>query len=315
MDRNLALEIVRVTESAALSSARWMGKGDAGAAVSAAVDSMDTTFRSIAVSGTVVIGIGNTANDLLRSGQTIGTGSPPKVDIAIDPLECINSVAYGRANAMAIVVVAPRGGLLKVPNIYMEKLAVGPDAADCIDLDLPLGENLKRIAEVKKRSISNLTIVILDRERHRDLIREAAEVGARVHLIPDGDVAAAIAAALPGTGIDALVGTGGAPEGVLAAAALRCIGGCLQSRLVRPDHPLENDRMIGTLNFDRVLSTEDMAQGDIMFAATGVTDGDLLQGVRYRRDGATSHSLIMRSASRTRRFMVTEHYFDDRPQY
>lgn len=318
MDRNLALEMVRVTEAAALASARWMGKGDGMAADDAAVQAMRSFFNSIYFDGTVVIGEGERDQaPMLYIGEKVGKGDKPKVDIAIDPLECTNSVSYGRPNAMSVIALAPQGDLLQAPDTYMEKLAVGPEAADAIDLDLPIEENLKRVSEAKNYAIQDLTVVILDRERHEELIARIRKMGARIHLILDGDVSAAIAAALPGTGIDVLVGIGGAPEGVLAAAALRCIGGELQARLVpRHKEEIERAKKMGIDDISRVYKCNELARGNnVMFAATGVTDGDLLKGVRYSKDGATTHSLVMRSATKTRRFIVTDHYFEDEPRY
>jgi len=318
MDRNLALEMIRVTEAAALASARWMGKGDGRSADNAAVEAMHRIFDSIYFKGTVVIGEGDRDEaPMLYVGEEVGCGKTPEVDIAVQPLECTNSVAFGRPNAMSVIAVAPKGDLLKAPDTYMEKIAVGPDAADAIDLSLSVEENIRRVANAKKYAIHDLTVVILERERHEELINRIRKMGARIHLIPDGDVAAAIAAALPGTGIDMLIGIGGAPEGVLSAAALRCIGGEIQARLV-PRHSEEINRAkkMGITDINKIYKSKDLAKGNnIMFAATGVTDGDLLNGVRYRPGGATTHSLVMRSASRTRRFLVTEHYFDNQPNY
>ncbi len=320
MDRNLALESVRLTEAAALSSARWMGKGDGKAADHAAVEAMRKVFDSISISGRVVIGEGERDEaPMLYIGEKVGNsdGDGPEVDIAVDPLECTNSVAYGRSNAMAVLAMAPKGDFLAAPDIYMDKIAVGPEAADVIDLALPIEENLNRVAEVKNYDISDLTVVILERERHKQLIERVRKSGARIQLITDGDVAAAIAAALPGTGIDVLVGIGGSPEGVLAAAALRCIGGEIQARLIpRNQEEIDRAKKMGVKDINKIYKCNELARGnDLMFAATGVTDGDLLNGVRYRPDGATTHSLVLRSASFTRRFIITEHYFDQEPQF
>lgn len=318
MDRNLALESVRLTEAAALACARWMGKGDGRAADHAAVEAMREVFDSIYIKGKVVIGEGERDEaPMLYIGEEVGCGTKPEVDIAVDPLECTNSVAYGRSNAMAVLAMAPKGDFLAAPDTYMEKIAVGPDAAEAIDLSLPVEENLHRVAEIKGFSIQDLTVVILERERHEDLITRVRKAGARIHLIADGDVSAAIATALPGTGIDILIGIGGAPEGVLAAAALRCIGGAIQGRLMpRNNEEIERAKQMGVKDINKIYNCDEMARGDnITFTATGVTDGDLLNGVRYRPDGATTHSLVMRSASGTRRFIVTEHYFDDEPNF
>lgn len=318
MERNLALEAIRVTEAAALSAARFMGKGDAQAANLAAIEAMRKVFNSIYFKGTIVIGEGERSeNPMLYTGEEVGCGKTPEVDIAVDPLECTNAVAFGRANSLSVIAMAPKGDLLQAPDTYMEKIAVGPISAGVIDLNLSIEENLNRIAEVKKYSIRDLTVVILDRERHEDLINRVRKAGARINLIQDGDVSAAIAAALPGTGIDVLMGIGGAQEGVLAAAALHCIGGEFQARLVPRSHEeIERARKMGIKDINRIYKGCDLARGDsIMFAATGVTDGDLLNGVRYRNDGATTHSLVMRAKTKTRRFMITEHYFKDQPLY
>ncbi len=318
MDRNLALEMVRVTEASALAAARWMGKGDPVSADQAAVDAMHLTLNSQSIDGRIALGMGESgAVPKLYTGEEIGAGGPNHIELAIDPLECTKSVAYGRSNAMAVVAMAPPGEFFSPPSQYMEKLAVGPQAAGVIDLSLSIEENLSRIAKAKGYAIADLTVVILDRERHADMIARIRKLGARIHLIPDGDVAAAIAAATPGTGIDVLVGTGGSSEGVLAAAALRCIGGEIQTRLAPSDRQETDElRRTGYGNLSRVYRAADLVRGDnVMFVATGVTDGDLLNGVNYRADGATTHSLVLRSKTKTKRFIVTEHYFEDNPLY
>lgn len=317
MDRNLALELVRVTEAAALASARWMGKGDKNAADQAAVDAMRRAFNSVPIDGTVVIGEGERDEaPMLYIGEEVGSGGL-KVDIALDPLECTNSVAYGRPNALAVIAVGEPGHLLHAPDTYMEKIAVGPKAADAIDLNDPVEDNLKRIARALDYHLEDVTCVILDRERHEDLIGRVRRLGCRIRLISDGDVGGAIAAALPGTGIDVLLGIGAAPEGVLAAAALRCVGGALQGRLkFRNDNERERARKMGITDFDRVYSEKDLAQGNnVMFAATGVSDGDLLNGVRFTGHGAVTQSLVMRSRSGTIRKIETQHVFEREPEY
>ena len=318
MDRNLALEIVRVTEAAALAASRWVGKGDAVAADSAAVGAMHQAFNSIAFSGTVTLGEGDQGVvPLMYTGQTVGRGGENNLDLAIDALECTRSVAFGRSNAMAIVAMVPRGCFLLPPSQYLDKLAVGPEAAGTIDMNLSIEENLNRVAEAKQYSTPDLTVVILDRERHTELIDTVRKAGVRIHLIPDGDIAAAIATAIPGSGIDILMGIGSSTAGVLAAAALRCLGGEIQARPA-PADAAEKARLkeSGFTDFGRIYRTEDLARGDnVMIAATGITDGDVLNGVCYRSDGATTHSLVIRSKSRTRRFIVTEHYFEDNPVY
>lgn len=319
MDKNLAMEFVRVTEAAALASARWMGKGEANAADDAAVKAMRVVFQSIDIDGVVVIGEGERDEaPMLYIGEKVGKeGSKRKVDIALDPLECTNSVAYGRNNALSVLAAADQGNFLHAPDTYMEKIAVGPEAKDAIDLNLSPEENLERIAEVKGYSVENLTVVILERDRHKKLIERVRKTGARIKLILDGDVSAAMATALPDTGVDVLMGTGGAPEGVLAAAALRCIGGAIHGRLAfRNDEEIERAKKMGIDDLNRIFKTEDMARGEnIMLAATGVTEGDLLKGVRYTTTGAYTHSIVMRSKSGTIRFISTEHHFDKEPDY
>ena len=319
MDKNLAMEFVRVTEAAALACATWMGKGEANAADDAAVKAMRLVFRSVDIDGIVVIGEGERDKaPMLYIGEKVGKeGSKRKVDIALDPLECTNSVAYGRNNALSVLAAADRGNILHAPDTYMEKIAVGPEAKDVIDLSLSPEENLERIAEVKGYDVENLTVVILERDRHKELIERVRKTGARIKLILDGDVSAAMATALPGTGIDVLMGTGGAPEGVLAAAALRCIGGAIHGRLAfRNDEEVERAKKMGIDDLDRIFKTEDMARGEnIMLAATGVTEGDMLKGVRYTTTGAYTHSIVMRSKSGTIRFISTEHHFEKEPDY
>lgn len=318
MDKNLAMEFVRVTEAAALACARWMGKGDPNAADDAAVKAMRQVFQSVDIEGVVVIGEGERDEaPMLYIGEKVGKGNGAKVDIALDPLECTNSVAYGRNNALSVLAAGERGNFLHAPDTYMEKIAVGPEAHDAIDLNLSPEENLHRIAEAKGYEIENLTVVILERDRHKDLINRVRKTGARIKLILDGDVSAAMATALPGTGVDVLIGTGGAPEGVLAAAALRCIGGAIHGRLAfRNEQEKERARKMGIKDLNRIFKTEDMARGDnIMLAATGVTEGDMLKGVRYTTTGAYTHSIVMRSKSGTIRFISTEHHFAKDPDY
>ncbi len=318
MDRNLALELVRVTEAAALSAARWMGKGDATAADRAAVEAMRKAFASVEFDGTVVIGEGERDEaPMLFIGEKVGTGRSAQVDIALDPLECTNSVAFGRLNALSVIAAAERGNFLHAPDIYMEKIAVGPGAEAAIDLDLSPDENLHRIAEAKGYKVEDLTVVILDRPRHEELIKAVRKAGARIQLIPDGDVSAAIATALPDTGVDVLMGTGGAPEGVLAAAALRCVGGGLRARLKpRNEKEIERAKKMGIRNLDKVYTEQELAGGtNIMFAATGITDGDMLKGVRFFGGGAETHSLVMRCKTGTIRFITTRHSFDRKPIY
>lgn len=319
MDRNLALEVVRVTEAASLSAARLMGRGLKDEADQAAVTAMRQAFESVAIRGTVVIGEGERDEaPMLFIGEKVGSGDArdPEVDIAVDPLEGTNLCAYGRPNALSVIAISERGKLLHAPDVYMAKIAVGPSAKGVINIDKTPTENLKAIADAKGVYVEDLTAVILERDRHADLINEVRRAGARVHLISDGDVSAAISTCIDASGIDVLFGIGGAPEGVLAAAALRCVGGDIQTRLVlRNDAERERCRSMGINEPERKWLLEELAQGDVMFAATGVTSGDILKGVRYFRGGARTHSLVMRSRSGTIRFVETEHHFDRKPQF
>ncbi len=318
MERNLALEVVRVTEAAALSSARWMGLGNEKAAHQAAVDAMRRAFDAVPFSGTVVIGEGERdESPMLFIGERVGNGDGLELDVALDPLEGTAIVAQGRANAMSVVALAEKGGFLRTPDTYMEKIAVGPRAKGAVDLSLSPEQNLQNIADAMKCYVEDLTVVILDRPRHAELIRAVREVGARIKLIQDGDVSAAIATGFPDTGVDVLLGVGGAPEGVLAAAALQCLGGDMQGRLKpRNDHEVERARRMGIKDIDRIYRIGDLAKsGDVMFAATGVTDGDLLRGVRFFGGGARTHSVVMRSRSGTVRFIEATHRFDRKPVY
>jgi fructose-1,6-bisphosphatase II len=296
MDRNLALELVRVTEAAALSCGRWVGKGDKHAADRAATEAMRRSLESIDIRGTVVIGEGEMDEaPMLYIGEKVGSGNGPEV---------------------ATIALAPRGGFLHAPDMYMEKIAVGPTAKGAIDINLPPGENLERVAIAKGCSIADLTVVILDRPRHDKIVAEIRKAGARIHLISDGDVAPAIAAAVEGSGIDLLMGIGGAPEGVLAAAALQCLGGDMQGRLVfMNNEERERAKNMGIDDFDRVYRGDEMARGEVVFAATGVTNGDLLKGVRYFAGGAQTHSIVMRSKTRTVRFVEAHHCFASKPNY
>jgi len=291
MDRHVGLDLVRITESAGLACARWMGRGDKNAADQAAVTAMRKAFDNVDIRGTVVIGEGERDEaPMLYIGEQVGSGWGPEVDIALDPLECTNSVAYGRPNAMSVIALAARGHFLHAPDTYMEKIAVGPKAKDAIDLARP---------------------VVLDRPRHEELIHRIRRTGARIHLIPDGDVSAAIATSLDSTGVDVLVGTGGAPEGVLAAAALRCLGGAIQGRLLfQNDEERARAKSMGVSDFDRIYRETDLASGDsIIFAATGVTDGDMLDGVRFFGEGAETHSMVMRVKSGTVRTIQTRYRY------
>jgi fructose-1,6-bisphosphatase II len=320
MDRHVGLDLVRITEAAALACSRWMGRGDKNGADQAAVTAMRKSFDNVDIRGTVVIGEGERDEaPMLYIGEQVGSGWGPEVDIALDPLECTNSVAYGRPNAMAVIALAARGHFLHAPDTYMEKIAVGPKAAQAIDLSRPIEENLEAVAAAKGYHIDDLTVVVLDRPRHEDLIQRIRKTGARIHLIPDGDVSAAIATALDSTGVDVLVGTGGAPEGVLAAAALRCLGGAIQGRLLfRSDEEKARARKMGISDFERVYRETDLASGDsITFASTGVTDGDMLDGVRFTGNMAETHSMVMRVKTGTVRTIRTQyrntHSWDGQP--
>jgi fructose-1,6-bisphosphatase class II len=318
MDRNLALEVVRVTEAAALESAQFMGRGDEAAADYAAAEAMHKLFPSIECKGRVVIGEGEPdAVPILYVGEELGTGRGPDLEIALDALEGATTCATGAPNAMSVVAIAEHGGFLRCPqHVYMEKIAVGPVGKGVINLDKPLRENLAALAEAKKVRIENLTIVLLDRPRHEQVIIEIRQAGARIKLISDGDLAAALATTRDDTGIDMLVGTGGAAQGILAAAALYCIGGDMQGRF-RPRNQEEAGqlRQHGLDDFHKKFTLEDMVKGNVMLAATGVTSGDYLKGVRFFRGGAVTNSVVMRSKSRTIRFMETTHHFDVHPEY
>jgi fructose-1,6-bisphosphatase II / sedoheptulose-1,7-bisphosphatase len=312
MDRNLALEVVRVTEAAALSASRLMGRGDEKAADQAAVDAMRQALNSLAIIGTVVIGEGERDEaPMLYIGEKVGTGHGPEIDIALDPLEGTTITAKGGANALAVLAMADHGGFLNAPDVYMDKIAVGgglPDAV--VDLDATPGENLKNLAQGKKCEISDLVVCILDRPRHAELIAKVREAGARIMLIGDGDVAGVMATSEPETGIDIYMGSGGAPEGVLAAAALRAIGGQMQGRLLfRNDDERGRAHRLGITDLNRKYSLLDMAHGDVMFAATGVTNGSMLRGVRRFAGGAYTHSVVMRSKTGTVRYVEAKHDF------
>lgn len=319
MDKNLALELVRVTEAAALASARLMGRGDQTAADDAAVEAMRAAFDHVSIKGVVVIGEGELDEaPMLYIGEQVGMWGEgqPEMDIALDPLEGTALCAYGRSGALAVIAASKRGGLLHAPDMYMDKIAVGPAGAGMIDITLSPTENLHRVAEAQGVSVGDLTATILDRSRHEALIQEVRQAGARIKLITDGDVHAAIATSSPETGTDILFGVGGAPEGVLAAAALRCLGGDMQGRLVfRNAHEEARARSMGIEDPYRVLKLHDLAGGHVLFAATGVTNGDLLRGVRFVRGGAITHSLVMRSASGTIRHIESRHNFALKPNY
>lgn len=311
-DRNLALEAVRVTEAAALASARWMGKGKEKDADRAAVNAMREALNGLSIDGTVVIGEGERDKaPMLYIGEKVGSGSGPQVDIALDPLEGTTICAKGGVNSLAVMAMAEKGGFLHAPDVYMSKIAVGGGLPDgVVDLDNAVATNLKNLAKAKKCDVADLVVCILERDRHKEMIAKVREAGARIQLILDGDVAGVIATARPGTGVDMYMGIGGAPEGVLAAAALRSIGGQMQGRLLfdKEEQKVRAKRM-GISNLNKKYQLEEMAKGDVMFAATGVTDGSMLSGVRRFPGGATTHSIIMRSKTGTVRLVEAQHNF------
>jgi fructose-1,6-bisphosphatase II / sedoheptulose-1,7-bisphosphatase len=309
-DRNLALEMVRVTEAAAIASARWMGRGDEKAADQAAVDAMRATLNVLDMRGRVVIGEGERDEaPMLYIGEEVGNGQGPRLDIALDPLEGTTITAKGGPNAISCIAMAPEGCFLNAPDIYMDKIAVGGGLPEgVVDISAPPGENLKSLAQAKGVEVSDLVVLILDRPRHQELIAKVREAGARIRLIGDGDVAGVIATSRPDSGIDIYMGIGGSPEGVLAAAALRCIGGQMQGRLhYRNDDEIARARRAGITDLDRVYGLEDLATGDVMFAATGVTDGTMLKGVRRYRGGIATESIVMRSKTGTVRVIFAQH--------
>jgi len=314
-DRNLALELVRVTEAAALGAWHWVGKGNKIAADGAATEAMRRAFDTIAISGTVVIGEGEMDEaPMLYIGEKVGAGGPA-MDIAVDPLEGTNLTAKGGPNALTVLALAESGNFLHAPDIYMEKIGIGGGLpADLVHLDAPVAENLRNLARAKKVDISELVLCTLDRDRHEDIIRGAREVGARVVLLPDGDVAGVIATTLPDSGVDIFIGTGGAPEGVLSAAALRCTGGQMQGRLKYDDDAqMARVKEMGHGDPHKIFSIEELAAGNVMFAATGVTSGAMLRGVRRAGRGAITHSIVMRSKSGTMRFIEAHHDFATKP--
>ncbi|MFQ5408194.1 MAG: class II fructose-bisphosphatase [Anaerolineales bacterium] len=312
-DRNLALELVRVTEAAALAAGRTMGRGDKIAADNAAVEAMRLILNTVDMDGIVVIGEGEKDEaPMLYNGEVLGTGRPPKVDIAVDPVDGTRLLALGRANSLATVAISERGAMFNPgPFVYMNKIAVGPSARGAVDVEATATANLRSIARAKGLDANDLTVVILDRPRHEDLIREVREAGARIRLITDGDVAGALMTAWPDSGVDVLMGIGGTPEGVLAACALQCMGGEIQGKLWPRDDD-EIRRAVGMgYDVDRVLHTRDLVRSDnSFFAATGITDGELLDGVKYYAGGARTHSLVMRSKSGTVREVIANHRLD-----
>jgi fructose-1,6-bisphosphatase II len=309
-DRNLALELVRVTEAAAMAAGRWVGRGDKNGGDGAAVDAMRALIGTVSMRGVVVIGEG--AKDeatMLFNGEEVGDGTGALCDVAVDPIDGTTLMAKGMPNSIAVIAVSERGTMFDPSAVfYMDKIAAGPESADVIDITVPVAENIRRVAKAKGRHPEEVTVCILDRPRHENLVQEVREAGARVHFITDGDVAGAISAARPGTGVDLLIGIGGTPEGIIAAAALRCMGGVMQARLW-PRDDAERQRAIDAgHDLDRVLTTEDLVSGeDIFFCATGITDGDLLRGVRYYADSLQTESIVMRSKSGTIRLVDSLH--------
>ena len=317
-DRNLALELVRVTEAAALAASRWMGRGDKEGADGAAVDAMRVVLQTVPMDGIVVIGEGEKDEaPMLYNGEAIGDGSPPLTDIAVDPVEGTTLTSLGRGNAISVIAVSERGTMFDPgPCVYMEKIAVGPDCVGAIDINKSPTENLEAVAKAKGESVRDVTAVILDRDRHADLISEVRAAGARIRLIPDGDVIGAVSTAWPDTGADILFGIGGTPEGVIAAAALKCMGGEIQGRLW-PRNDKERQAAIDAgYDLDDVLTTEVLVKGDnCFFAVTGITDGEVLRGVHYDARGATTQSLVMRSKSGTVRRIDARHQLSKLKEY
>lgn len=312
LERNLALELVRVTEAAALHAARWMGRGDKEAADQAAVDAMRTALRFVDMDGVVVIGEGEKDEaPMLYIGERVGTGRPPKVDVAVDPIDGTNLTAKGLPNAITVVALAERNSMYYDPNIvYMEKIAVGYEAKGAIDINAPVRDNLLRVARFMERNVEDLTVVILDRPRHEKLIQDVRTAGARIKMITDGDVAGAVMAAMhEDTGVDVLMGIGGTPEAVLAACALKCLNGEMQCKLwPRTDEERQRAIDAGNTDLDKVLTMDDLVcSNDVFFAATGITDGEFLRGVRYTGEHAQTHSIMMRSLSGTVRRFDTRH--------
>ncbi|MFN8194327.1 MAG: class II fructose-bisphosphatase [Nocardioidaceae bacterium] len=311
-DHNLAMELVRVTEAAAMAAGRWVGRGDKNEADDVAVQAMRATISTVQMRGTVVIGEGEKDNaPMLFNGEEVGDGTGPEVDVAVDPIDGTTLTAKGMNNAIAVIAVAPRGSMYDPSAVfYMEKLVTGPEAADIVDIRLPAAVNIKLVAKAKRGRPEDVTVVLLDRPRHAGLVDEIRETGARIKFINDGDVAGAIMAARPDTGIDLMLGIGGTPEGIIAACAMRSIGGVIQGRLWPRDEE-ERQRALDAghnLDADHYLATEDLVTEDnCFFAATGITDGELMKGVRYRGGAATTHSLVMRSRSGTIRSITSEH--------
>jgi fructose-1,6-bisphosphatase II len=319
LDRNLALELVRVTEAAAMAAGRWVGRGDKNGGDGAAVDAMRRLINSLSMRGVVVIGEGEKDQaPMLYNGERVGDWKGgPEVDVAVDPIDGTTLMSKGMPNALAVLAVAERGAMFDPSAVfYMDKIAVGPDCAEVVDIDAGVAENLRRIARVKNSSTSDVTVCILDRPRHDELIRQVRETGARIRFISDGDIAGAISAAREGSDVDVLMGVGGTPEGIVAACALKCMGGAIQAKLWPRDDAEREKVLAAGHDLDRVLYTDDLVRGDnVFFAATGVTSGDLLRGVRYRGSGAYTQSIVMRSKSGTIRIVDSFHRLEKLRSY
>ncbi|WP_353508792.1 class II fructose-bisphosphatase [Intrasporangium sp.] len=310
-DRNLALELVRVTEAAAMAGGRWVGRGEKNKADGAAVEAMRAMISTVSMNGIVVIGEGEKDNaPMLFNGEHVGDGTGLEYDVAVDPIDGTTLTAKGMPNAISVMAVANRGAMYDPSAVfYMDKLATGPDAADVVDIRLPVAENIRRVARAKRETTADVTVVMLDRPRHDRLADEVRATGARIRYITDGDVAGAVMAARPNTGVDLLLGIGGTPEGIIAACAIKCVGGVIQGKLWPKDDEEKQKAIDAGHDLDRVLSTEDLVTSDCFFVATGVTDGELLRGVRYGSNSARTNSLVMRSRSGTIRTIESEHNF------
>jgi fructose-1,6-bisphosphatase II len=312
--RNLALELVRVTETAAIAASRWVGRGAKNDADQVAVDGMRKMINTVSMNGVIVIGEGEKDQaPMLFNGEQVGDGNGPSVDVAVDPIDGTTLTAKGMNNAISVIALAERGTMFDPTTVfYMKKLVVGPEAADVVDITAPVKENLRRIAKAKRRDIESLTVVLLDRQRHDQLVKEIREAGARIKFITDGDVAGAVEAARDETGIDALMGIGGTPEGIIAACAMKCLGGVIQAILHPRDEAEREKALANGMDLEKVLTTNDLVSGEnVFFAATGITDGELLKGIRFTDRYIESNSLVMRSRSKTIRFISSEHPLQD----
>jgi fructose-1,6-bisphosphatase II len=317
-DRNLAMELGRVTEAAAMAAGRWMGRGNKEAADQAAVDAMRLVLNSVDMDGVIVIGEGEKDEaPMLYNGEVLGTGRPPRVDIAVDPIDGTTILSLGRSGALAVVALSERNTMYDPAHIfYMDKIAVGPECAGVIDIDASVEVNLRNIARAMRKDIDDLTVIILDRPRHQELIGQVREMGARIRLISDGDIAGALMTTIPDTGIDVLMGIGGSPEAVVSACALKCVGGDMQCKLWPRDEEEREKALEAGMDLEKVLAIDDLVLGDnVFFAATGITDGELLEGVRYFGGGARTHSLVMRSRSGTVRLVEASHRWDKLMRY